>query len=60
MTLCYICNQRTASLDCSECKRPVCKKCTRDFPFSPGVCLECATKVKTGLGGIRKDKGEIF
>ncbi len=60
MTLCYICDTRTATLECSDCGRPVCKKCTRDFPFSPGVCLECATKVKTGLGGVRKDKGEIF
>ncbi len=59
MTLCYICNTRLASLTCSECKKPVCKKCTRDFPFSKSACLECAVTIKTGLGGVRKDE-EIF
>lgn len=59
MTLCYICNTRTGSLTCSECKKPVCKKCTRDFPFSESACLECAVSIKTGLGGTRKDE-EIF
>src|SRR5215211_3784793 len=49
----------TASMECSECKRPVCKKCTKDFPFSSSACLECAESIKTGLGGIRKDE-EIF
>ncbi|HEY6756403.1 MAG TPA: hypothetical protein VI037_03345 [Nitrososphaera sp.] len=46
-------------MECSECKRPVCKKCTKDFPFSSSACLECAAGIKTGLGGIRKDE-EIF
>jgi len=60
MTVCYICNTRTANQNCVECKKPVCKKCTKDFPFSESLCLECAVGVKTGLGGMRKDKGEIF
>lgn len=60
MTLCYICDKRTAALECPDCRRPVCKKCTKDFPFSASVCLECAAGVKTGLGGVRKDTGEIF
>ncbi len=59
MTLCYVCNTRIASLTCSECKKPVCKKCTKDFPFSENACLECAATIKTGLGGTRKDE-EIF
>jgi hypothetical protein len=59
MTLCYICNTRTASMTCSECNKPVCKKCTKDFPFSKSACLECAAGIKTGLGGTRKDE-EIF
>jgi hypothetical protein len=60
MTLCYICSTRMASMDCSECKRPVCKQCTKDFPFSKkSACLECAAGIKTGLGGTRKDE-EIF
>lgn len=59
MTLCYLCNTRIAAMDCPECKNPVCKKCTKDFPFSKSACLECAASIKTGLGGIRKDE-EIF
>jgi hypothetical protein len=59
MTLCYICTTRTASMMCSECKKPVCKKCTKDFPFSKSACLECAAGIKTGLGGTRRDE-EIF
>jgi hypothetical protein len=59
MTLCYLCSTRAASMECSECKRPVCKNCTKDFPFSSSACLECAETIKTGLGGIRKDE-EIF
>ncbi|MGI0049942.1 MAG: hypothetical protein ACREAW_10410 [Nitrososphaera sp.] len=59
MTLCYICNTRTASMACSECNKPVCKKCTKEFPFSKSACLECAAGIKTGLGGTRKDE-EIF
>jgi len=60
MTLCYICNTRTSTMSCPECKKPVCKQCTRDFPFSASLCLECAASVKTGLGGVRKDGEEIF
>jgi hypothetical protein len=44
---------------CPKCGRPTCKNCMKSFPFSASVCLECATGVKTGLGGIRKDE-EIF
>ncbi|MGI0034433.1 MAG: hypothetical protein ACRD98_01000 [Nitrososphaera sp.] len=46
-------------MTCSECKKPVCKKCTKDYPFSKSACLECAATIKTGLGGTRKDE-EIF
>jgi hypothetical protein len=59
MTLCYICNTRTATMNCSECNRPVCKKDTKDFPFSKSACMECAANIKTGLGGTRNDE-EIF
>jgi hypothetical protein len=59
MALCYICNTRAASQSCPQCNRPVCKKDTKDFPFSKSLCLECAAGVKTGLGGVRKDE-EIF
>jgi len=59
MTLCYICNTRTATMSCPECRKPVCKNCTKDFPFSKSACLECATGIKTGLGGTRKDE-DIF
>ena len=46
-------------MNCSECNRPVCKKDTKDFPFSKSACLECAASIKTGLGGTRTDE-EIF
>jgi hypothetical protein len=59
MTLCYLCNTRTATMSCPECKKPVCRNCTKDFPFSKSACLECAAAIKTGLGGTKADE-EIF
>jgi hypothetical protein len=59
MTLCYLCNTRTATMSCPECKKPVCRNCTKDFPFSKSACIECAASIKTGLGGTKADE-EIF
>jgi hypothetical protein len=31
----------------------------KSFPFSEDLCTECASNVRTGLAGMRKDE-EIF
>jgi len=59
LSFCYLCNMEAFTKHCPKCGRPTCKNCMKSFPFSASVCLECATGVKTGLGGIRKDE-EIF
>jgi hypothetical protein len=59
MNLCYICNTRKEAMACPSCNRPVCKICMKSFPFSENLCIDCATQIKTGLGGMRKDE-DIF
>jgi hypothetical protein len=49
----------TTTKECPNCGKPVCKECMKSFPFSEDICIECASKVKAGLGGLRKDE-EIF
>jgi hypothetical protein len=56
---CYLCNTEKLTRPCSTCGKPTCKECTKNFPFSNSVCLECASGVKTRLAGIRSDE-EIF
>ena len=50
---------KTATKDCPKCSRPTCKNCMKSFPFSSALCLECASEIKTGLAGTRKDE-EMF
>ena len=57
--ICSLCNSQTTTRECPSCGRPVCKECMKSFPFSEDICVECASKVKAGLGGMRKDE-EIF
>ncbi|MFI5424174.1 MAG: hypothetical protein ACHQXG_05225, partial [Nitrososphaerales archaeon] len=56
---CYLCNTEGSTISCPKCERPTCKRCMKSFPFSEDLCLECASTVKTGLAGLRKDE-EIF
>lgn len=56
---CYICNNLTSTAPCPKCDRPTCKECMKSFPFSEDLCSECASTVRTGLAGLRKDE-EIF
>ena len=57
--ICTLCNTETSTKECPNCGKPVCKECVKSFPFSEDLCIECASKVKAGLGGMRKDE-EIF
>lgn len=59
LSFCYLCNMKTLTKPCPTCNKPTCKNCMKDFPFSDSACLDCATGIKTGLGGTRKDE-EIF
>ncbi|MGA8915050.1 MAG: hypothetical protein WB474_03565 [Nitrososphaeraceae archaeon] len=54
-----MCNTEGSTISCPKCERPTCKRCMKSFPFSEDLCLECASTVKTGLAGLRKDE-EIF
>ena len=57
--ICSLCNSQTSTKECPNCGKPVCKECSKSFPFSEDICIECAANVKSGLGGMRKDE-EIF
>lgn len=59
MDVCFICHAKTSAKPCSVCGRPVCGSCIKNFPFSPSACVECASSMRTGLAGMRKDE-EIF
>jgi hypothetical protein len=57
--ICSLCNLQTSTKDCPNCGKPVGKECMKSFPFSEDICIECASKVKAGLGGIREGE-EVF
>jgi cystathionine beta-lyase family protein involved in aluminum resistance len=59
MDVCFICYSKASAKPCSVCGRPVCGSCIKNFPFSASTCIECASSIRTGLAGLRKDE-EVF